>query len=115
MPMPAALITMSAWTNLNYRLRKPAYVGENPANHPYISPVYGEYEDFPPILMQVGGDEALLKDTLKVAHKAKEKGVTVQQTTYEGMFHVFQMLFPELSNANKAWDEVEEFIHNIFS
>jgi len=114
MPMPAALITMSAWTNLNYRRRVPEYVGDERADNPYISPVYGEYNGFPPMLMQVGGDEILLNDTIKVAQKAKEAGVSVQQTTYPGMFHVFQMLFPKLSDANEAWNEVEAFINNIF-
>ena len=42
-----------------------------------------------------GGDEILLKDTLAVARKAEEAGAAVQQTTYPGMFHVFQMLFPQ--------------------
>ncbi|MEG6612047.1 alpha/beta hydrolase [Pseudoclostridium thermosuccinogenes] len=114
MPMPAALITMSAWTNLNYKRKTPAYVGNNRADNPYISPIYGEYDGFPPMLMQVGGDEMLLNDTIKVAQKAKEAGVEVRQTTYPGMFHVFQMLFPELPDANEAWDEVEAFIKEIY-
>lgn len=115
MPMPAAIITMSAWTNLNYRRRTPAYVGSNRADNPYISLVYGEYSGFPPMLMQVGGDEILLNDTIKVAQKAKEAGVAVRQTTYPGMFHVFQMLFPKLPEANMAWDEVEAFIKDIYA
>lgn len=114
-PMPAALITMSAWTNLNYRLKTPAYVGNERADNPYISPIYVDYKGFPPMLMQVGGDEMLLNDTIKLAQKAQEAGVSVQQTTYPGMFHVFQMLFPELSEANKAWNEVEAFIKVIFA
>jgi acetyl esterase/lipase len=114
MPMPAALITMSAWTNLNYKRKTPAYLGNNRAGNPYISPIYGEYDGFPPMLMQVGGDEMLLNDTIKVAQKAKEAGVEVRQTTYPGMFHVFQMLFPELPDANEAWDEVEAFIKEIY-
>lgn len=114
MPMPAAIITMSPWTNLNYRRWKPAYVGAGSAEDPYISPLYGEYDGFPPMLMQVGGDEALLSDTTAVAQKAREAGVEVRQTTYPGMFHVFQMLFPELPEANKAWKEVEEFIKEIY-
>lgn len=115
LPMPAAVITMSPWTNLNYQRRKPAYVGDNRADDPYISPYYGEYGGFPPMLMQAGGDEILLNDTLHVAKKAEEAGVSVQQTVYPGMFHVFQALFPELSEANTAWNEVEEFITFIFS
>lgn len=114
LPMPAALITMSAWTNLNYRRRIPAYVGNERPDNPYISPVYGEYHDFPSMLMQVGEDEILLQDTVKVAQKAKEAGVSVQHTTYPRMFHVFQMLFPELPEANMAWNEIEEFIKAVF-
>jgi len=47
--------------------------------------------------------------------KAKAAGVPVQQTTYDGMFHVFQMLFPELPDANEAWNEVEAFLQSIYS
>lgn len=114
MPMPAALITMSAWTNLNYRRNTPSYVGENNSKDPYISPIYGKYDGFPPMLMQAGGDEILLRDTIKVAKKANDAGVSVQQTTYSGMFHVFQMLFPVLDEANTAWEEVEVFINYIY-
>ena len=70
MPMPAALITMSAWTNLNYKRWTPPYVGDEKADNPYISPVYGEYHGFPPMLMQAGGDEVLVDDTIRV-EKAK--------------------------------------------
>jgi len=115
MPLPAGLITMSAWTNLDYRRWVPPYVGEDRADNPYISPVYGEYDGFPPMLMQVGGDEALLGDTVRVAAKAKKAGADVTRTTYDGMFHVFQMLFPELEEANEAWEEVKAFIDKIFS
>ncbi len=110
MPLPAALITMSAWTNLNYRSWAPEYVGTASADNPYISPIYGDYHGLPPLLMQVGGGEQLLNDTIAVVQKAKAAGVDVQQTTYPGMFHVFQILFPELPEANAAWAEVEAFI-----
>lgn len=114
-PMPAAIITMSAWTNLNYRRWTPKYVSNNRADNPYISPIYGDFSGFPPMLMQVGGDVKLLNDTIEVAQKAREAGVSVRQTTYPGMFHVFQMLFPELSDANAAWNEVETFIKDIYA
>lgn len=115
MPMPAALITMSAWTNLNYKRWTPPYVGDEKADNPYISPVYGEYHGFPPMLMQAGGDEVLVDDTIRVAEKAKDAGVYVKQTIYPDMFHVFQMLFPVLPESNTAWHEVEEFINEIYS
>lgn len=112
--MPAALITMSPWTNLNYKRINVAYVGENDATSPYISPIYGNYSGLPPMLMQVGGDEVLLNDTTAVAKKARDAGVTVHQATYDGMFHVFQLLSPVLPEANEARDEVEAYIKNIY-
>ena len=114
MPMPAGIVTMSAWTNLSYKRWTPPYVGKERADNPYISPAYGAYHGFPPMLMQAGGAEKLLSDTTTVAQKAKLSGVAVRQTTYPGMFHVFQMLFPELPEANDAWDEVKTFIEDVF-
>ena len=115
MPLPAALVTMSAWTNLDYPRMKVAYVGdENSAKNPYISPVYAEFSGLPPILMQVGTRD-ILQDTLTVAQLAEAAGVTVQQTTYDKMFHVFQALFPQNEDSNKAWDEVEAFIKAIYA
>lgn len=115
LPLPAGLITMSAWTDLDYERWTPPYVGSHSADNPYISPVYGDYTGFPPLLMQVGGAERMLDDTLRVARKAEAAGVCVQQTTYPGMFHVFQMLFPKLPEANEAWQEVAAFIREVFT
>jgi acetyl esterase/lipase len=112
--MPAALITMSAWANLDYKRTDVAYIGDNDAKNPYVSPIYGDYTGMPQMLMQVGGDEYILKDTTTVAKKAREAGVHVVQTTYDGMFHDFQMLFPAIDQANKAWDEVEAYIKNVY-
>ena len=111
--MPAALITMSAWTNLNYKRANVAYVGNNKADDPYISPVYGDYTGMPPMLMQAGGDEFILSNTTDVARKAKDAGVKVVQTSYGGMFHDFQMLFPVNQQANTAWNEVGLYIKDV--
>lgn len=113
MKMPCGLVTMSAWTNLDYRRRTPAYVGSNDPKDPYISPLYGDYSGFPPMLMQVGTRD-IEKDTIGVAQKAEEAGVNVKQTTYNGMVHVFQALFPRIQQANEAWEEVEIFINTLF-
>ncbi len=134
MPMPAGIITMSAWTDLtrsgesyqeNFEVDpifggtrdtlvyKDWYYQERDPQDPYISPVNGDYRGFPPMLMQVGEYEMLLSDTLTVAEKAAAAGVSVKQHTYMGMFHVFQMgllLYPEAKN---AWIEVGHFIRKV--
>lgn len=134
MPMPKGIVTMSAWTDLtksgesyheNFNtdpifggskdslVYKEGYYGNNNPGHPYISPINGDFSGFPPMLMQVGEYEMLLSDTLEVARKAQEAGVTVKEHTYAGMFHVFQMgqlLYPE---AKQAWIEVGYFIRRL--
>lgn len=134
MPLPKGIITMSAWTDLtksgesykeNFDIdpmfggtkdslvyMDGYYKGSDPEN-PYISPVMGEYHGFPPILMQVGEYEMLLSDTVTVADKARQAGVTVKEHIYKGMFHDFQMgmlMYPE---AKEAWVEVGRFLRKL--
>ena len=134
MPMPAGIITMSPWTDLtksgasysehfgddpifggtyNTLVYKDGYYQGSDPWDPYISPVFGSYEDFPPMLMQVGEKEMLLDDTRDVARKLKEAGVPVREHIYPGMFHVFQLgllLYPE---SKEAWNEVRMFFKKV--
>lgn len=131
MPMPAAIVAMSPWTDLtlsggSYQdnfdkdpmfgrgdaqiLHGQGYVGDHNPREPYISPLFGDFQGFPPMLIQVGSREMLLDDSRQVYYKAKEVGVKVYLHVYSGMFHVFQMggmLFPE---SRKAWKEVHRFL-----
>ena len=133
-PMPAGIITMSAWTDLtasgasysehfgddpifggtyNTLIYKNGYYRGSDPWDPYISPVFGSYEGFPPVLMQVGELEMLLDDTRDVASKLKEAGVPVREHIYPGMFHVFQLgllLYPE---SKEAWGEVKQFFRKV--
>lgn len=135
-PLPAALVCMSAWTDLagegesylRNRCTDPVfgigkkvkdywfpllldYAGSADLKDKYLSPKYGSFKDFPPMLLQVGTQEILESDTLAVYEKARDQGVDVRMTKYEGMFHVFQMagtLFPE---SKAAWVEVMHFLN----
>ena len=134
MPLPCGIIAMSPWTDVsasgesyetNYEIDPlfgntkesliylSDYAGEHDKTDPYISPAYGDFSDFPPMLIQVGSLEMLLSDSLTVTEKARAKGRKVRLTVYEDMFHVFQlsgMLIPE---SKKAWNEVEKFFEII--
>ena len=77
---------------------------------PYISPLFGDFRGFPPMLIQVGSIEMLLSDSVSVAAKAREQGVKVRLSVYEGMFHVFQMAYLNIPESKKAWSEAGKFI-----
>ena len=92
-PLPAGIITMSAWTDLtksgeSYQenfdidpifggtmdslVYQEGYYKDSNPEIPYISPVNGDYHGFPPMLMQVGEYEMLLSDTKTVARHAMD-------------------------------------------
>ena len=86
------------------------YSGEHDKTDPYISPVFGDFTDFPPMLIQVGSTEMLLSDATTVTEKVREKGGKVRLSIYEDMFHVFQMAGMIIPESKKAWAEVEKFV-----
>lgn len=131
MPLPGGIVAMSPWADVsasgesyetNYELDplfgntkesmiySNDYPGEYDKKEPYISPVYGEFYDFPPMLIQVGSTEMLLSDALTVTEKSREMGGRVRLSIYEDMFHVFQMAGNLIPESKKAWAEVEKFL-----
>ena len=131
MPLPAGIVAMSPWTDLtaggesyetNYE-RDPLfgntrdsliYVNDYPGDHdkmdPYISPLFGDFRGFPPMLIQAGSIEMLLSDSVDAAAKARNQGVKVRLSVYEGMFHVFQMGYLNFPESKRAWAEVKRFL-----
>ena len=85
---------------------------EDPTN-PYISPLYGNFSGFPPMLIQVGSYEMLLSDSELVAEKAKRAGCKVRLSVYEGMFHIFQMAMLMIPESKHAWQEIGRFLEII--
>lgn len=131
MPMPGGVIAMSPWTDLtasgesyttNYEkdllfgntkeslIYVNDYAGDHDKMDYYISPLFGDFRGFPPMLIQVGSLEMLLSDSVSVAAKARQHGIRVRLSIYEGMFHVFQMAYLNIPESKKAWAEVGKFI-----
>ncbi len=113
MDLPRAIITMSAWADLSkFKYLSKPYVGNNDPKDPYISPSYGNYEDFPNLLLQVG-EEQVTEDSYIIYDKAIAAGVNVIISEYEGMPHVFQNLDMARTEVINAWKEVQDFIENL--
>lgn len=135
LPLPGGIIAMSPWTDVtlggdsyvtNYdidplfgnskenMLYQCSYIGDADKKNPYLSPLFGDYKDFPPLLLQVGGYEVLLSDSREVARKAREAGVRVRLSIYRGMFHVFQMGLDLIPESREAWEEAAEFLRIVY-
>lgn len=87
-----------------------AYVqGAERMEHPYVSPIFGDFRGFPRLLIQVGDREVLLDDARRIAGHAGDQGATVDLQIYEGMPHVFQMFAPAVSVAVEAIENLGKF------
>ncbi|WP_084460651.1 alpha/beta hydrolase fold domain-containing protein [Nocardia kruczakiae] len=69
--------------------------------------------DLPPMLLQTGGSEVLASDSQHYAAALRAAGGRCELELWPGMFHVFQMGYPRLSEARSALDSVERFVDSI--
>jgi len=86
------------------------YVGDDSYQNPYISPLNGDFDNFPPVLIQSGNREVFLSEDAMLAQKMRSDGVDVTFEVWECMWHVFQNTpIPEtkdaLSNIALFFDE----------
>jgi epsilon-lactone hydrolase len=131
LPLPAAGVLMSPWTDLaatgeSYVSRAEAdpihqrpmilalaknYLGAHgdPRN-PQASPLYAELGGLPPLLIQVGNRETVLDDSTMFADRACAAGVDVELQVWDGMIHVFQMFGAELPEARQAIGSIAGFL-----
>lgn len=129
--LPKGLVLLSPWTDLtrsgkSYQTKGEvdpilsedylntsinAYACGRELDNPMISPVFGDFEGFPPTYIQVGTNELLLSDSLKLRKNMEKQQVPVKLDEYEGMWHVFQM--SPFKTAYDAIDQIAEFIFTI--
>jgi acetyl esterase/lipase len=122
LPLPAAAVPLSAWTDMegtgdSMRSKAEAdliisdgvlagmagqYLGEQDPKDPLASPLHGDYQGLPPLYLQVGGDEALLDDSTRVAERARAAGVEAKLDIFPEMQHVFQNSAGNVPEADEA-------------
>lgn len=88
-----------------------AYVqGAEELDHPWVSPVHGDFSGMCPVLIQVGDREVLLDDAKRLAERIRSQGVETDLQLYPGMPHVFQMFGPTVQAADDAVRRIGEFL-----
>ncbi len=131
LPMPACAVPISPWADLTqsgdaYRSarakRDPmitkdgldqmaaVYLGGKNAKAPTASPAFADLKGLPPLLIQVGGDEALHSDSVTLAANAEAAGVDVSFESWGGMMHVWHAFFPILSEGRDAVARIGSYI-----
>ncbi|UVM52905.1 MULTISPECIES: alpha/beta hydrolase [unclassified Pseudomonas] len=131
LPLPAAAVLMSPWVDMaqtgeSWNLQKDrdpllgplagktlmsdTYLqGAEPLN-PLASPLYGDLQSLPPVLIQVGSRECLLDDSTRLASRLATAEVAVHLDVWPGMIHVFQSMGDQLEEARRALDQISAFL-----
>ena len=129
--LPRGLVLMSPWTDLTSSGQSfeskaeldpvlnrayidrmvEAYAGGQELKNPLVSPLFGDFDGFPPTYIQVGENEILLSDSQRLHQALVDANVSVRMDMYPGMWHVFQM--SPVKAARDAMDKNAEFIYDI--
>ena len=86
------------------------YLGEGDPRNPYASPLYGDPTGLPPTLIQVGSDEILLDDSVRMAERMKAAGCHVELEIWPRMPHVWHAFAPVMPEAKRAIARIGEFL-----
>lgn len=129
--LPGGIVLMSPWTDLtssgeSFETRADldpvlnrAYIDRMIRNYapdrdlrdPLISPLYGNFEGFPPTYVQAGENEILLSDAQRLYRALADANVPARLDVYPGMWHVFQM--SPMKTAKEAMNRNAEFIYDV--
>lgn len=129
--LPRGLVLLSPWTDLtcsgkSFEARADldpvlnaeyinkarfAYARDTDMTDPKVSPLFGDFEGFPPTYIQVGSNEILYSDAARLHQRMSAAGVNVKLDHFEGMWHVFQM--SPFKTAVQAMDKNAEFIFEL--
>ncbi len=130
-PLPAAVVCLSPWTDLKMtgeslktkvnadpflttewlQFMAGHYVADCESRDPLISPIYADLHTLPPMLIQVGSDEILLSDSIRLAERASESGIDTTIDIWPDMWHVWHFFAGQVPEGYQAVRDVGKFIN----
>ncbi len=133
LPLPQAAVALSPWTDLalsgpsltENAARDPMinagdmpqaaadYLAGADPRDPYASPLYGDTAGLPPVLVQVGSDEVLRDDAVRMADKLCAANPRSELQIWPLMPHVFQAYAPVMPEARRAIAEIAAFLQRV--
>jgi len=130
LPLPAGGICISPWADLTCSsnsmtsmaeadpMLKPdalrwmagLYLNGQDPKSPLASPVFADLEGLPPLLIQVGTEEALYDDAITLSRVAHEAGVDATLEVWEGMMHVWHLMAKLIPEGKQAIQAIGAFV-----
>ncbi|KAE8765881.1 alpha/beta hydrolase [Georgenia thermotolerans] len=88
------------------------YIGDiDPHTEPYCSPLWGQHNDLPPLLLLASNSEVLRDDSVRFAESVRAAGGSAELSLPEGMVHIWT-LFPKLEQAEASLKEIGDFVRS---
>jgi acetyl esterase/lipase len=88
-----------------------AYLGADmDRKDPRVSPLYGDFGNFPPLLIQIGSNETLLDDATRLAARAGAADVAVTLEIWPQMIHAWPLWNAHLEDGRRALANAGSFI-----
>ncbi|TJY63195.1 alpha/beta hydrolase [Sinimarinibacterium sp. CAU 1509] len=132
LPLPAALVLFSPWTDLSLsgasmqglanqddmldpdRLRDAAntYLDGAAATTALASPLNADLHGLPPVLIQVSDCEVLLDDSRRLLDSLHAAGSPAHMSVWHGMHHVWPLFAGLVPEADAALDEAATLLDN---
>ncbi|QGM99308.1 alpha/beta hydrolase [Methylocystis parvus] len=98
------LVAWDGWLGGAARL----YANGHDLKNPYLSPVYGNYKNFPPTILTTGTRDLFLSNTVRVHRALRRAGAEADLNVYEGMSHA-QYAGPGMPEAREVFEDIARF------
>jgi monoterpene epsilon-lactone hydrolase len=130
LPLPAAVAALTPWSDLNkvgdsyyaneyvdnmlvtwdgwLAASAQLYANGHDLKDPYLSPVYGDFKNFPPTILTAGTRDLFLSNTVRVHRNMRRAGVFADLNVYEGMSHG-QFAGPDVPESREIFEEIARF------
>jgi epsilon-lactone hydrolase len=131
MPLPAAIAPGTPWSDLtdtgdsyetnewvdNVLVTWYGYVGRaaklyaagHDLKEPQLSPIYGDFSDFPPTILTTGTRDLFLSNTVRVHGKLRRAGVEADLNVYEGQSHAQYLFDPDAPETKEVFTDIANF------
>lgn len=110
----------AGWNANSNKLGWAKYLGDLKEIPPYAAPARAmNYSKLPPTITFVGDLEPFRDETVNYVNQLQKAGIPVSFKLFNGCYHAFEVLFPQLEISKEAWsflldtytDYVERYIY----
>jgi acetyl esterase/lipase len=98
------LVSYAGWVGAAASL----YAGSHSLADPLLSPIFGDFQGFPPAILTSGTRDLFLSDTVRVHRKLRQASVEAALQVFEAQSHA-QFLTPFAPETEDAFGEIASF------